>query len=105
MRYERTLFDDPHHHSLELLAARALAVGDAADAFKYVDRRCRISPLPGVHAYVMRAEALFRMGEKDAAIADLTRALLLVPEDIAANRRMMAWGPDQQRNEVARVLV
>lgn len=100
-----TIFDEPHHQSLEILSARALASGDVALAFRYADRRCRIPPLPEPHCFVLRAEALFRMGEKSAAIEDLDRALEIAPEDIAANRRMVAWSDGPHQRKAARALL
>ncbi len=55
-------FDEPHHQVLEVLCAKALENGDVETAYRLSDRRCRIRPLPDVHAYVLRAEALHRMG-------------------------------------------
>jgi GT2 family glycosyltransferase len=99
MANDRTIFDEPHYQSLEFLAARALAEKNFALAFKLVDRRCRILPVPEPHCYVLRGEASFQMGARQAAIADLARALELAPENVAANRRMLAWahGPRQLR--------
>ena len=34
MAVDRTIFDEPHYESLELLAAVALAAGNVAPAFK-----------------------------------------------------------------------
>ena len=48
----RTIFDEPHHQSLELLAAQALAENNISTAFKLADRRCRILPLPEPHSYL-----------------------------------------------------
>jgi hypothetical protein len=99
MAGDRTIFDEPHHQSLELLATQALAEGNAATAFKLADRRCRILPVPEPHCYVLRGEASFQMGAKAPAIADIARALEIAPDNIAANRRMLAWarGPQQKR--------
>ena len=96
---DRTIFDEPHHQSLELLAIEALAAGKAASAFRFADRRCRILPRPEPHCYVLRAEAAFQMGAKAAAVADVASALDIAPDDITANRRMLAWadGPEQMR--------
>jgi O-antigen biosynthesis protein len=101
----RTIFDEPHHESLELLAFEALAQGDAAEAFKLADRRCRISPAPKPHSHVLRAEASFRMGDPTAAVSDIVSALLLDPEDIAANRRMLAWGEGADKKRAALALL
>src|SRR5262245_27793464 len=99
---ERALFERPHHQALELLSARALARGDMASAYRFADRRCRVPPLPEAHCFVLRADASFGLGDRKAAVADLTRALEIAPDDIAANRRMMAWGNGQDRRNAAR---
>ena len=95
----------PHHQELEVRSALALARGDIAAAFRLADRRCRIRPLPQCHSHVLRADALFRMGDRLAAVADLVTALDIAPDDIAANRRMMSWGDAEQRAAAARRLV
>ena len=46
------------HLALEARAAGALAGHDFAAAFRWADRRCRMSPPPEAHAYVLRAESL-----------------------------------------------
>jgi O-antigen biosynthesis protein len=91
MADERTIFDEPHHQSLELLAAQALSDGNIATAFRLADRRCRILPIPEPHCYVLRGDASFQMGAKEAAIADIAKALEIAPDNIAANRRLLAW--------------
>ena len=91
MADDRTIFDEPHHQSLELLAAQALSDGNIATAFKLADRRCRILPVPEPHCYVLRGEASFQMGAKAAALSDIAKALEIAPDNIAANRRMLAW--------------
>ncbi|MDX8456001.1 glycosyltransferase [Mesorhizobium sp. VK9D] len=98
-------FEEPHHHSLELLAAQALARGEAEAAFKFADRRCRVRPHPEPRSYVLRGQALFRLGDKSAAIRDLRNALDLAPEDIAANRRMLAWADGAGKIEAAAALI
>jgi GT2 family glycosyltransferase len=105
IRSDRTIFDEPHHQSLELLAVEALAQGDAAAAYKLADRRCRISPLPEPHSHVLRAESSFRLGEKFAALSDIASALQRDPKDIAANRRMLAWGEGADKRRAALALL
>lgn len=105
MPEDRTIFDEPHYRSLEHLAVQALASGHKDKAFAYADRRCRITPPPGAQSYTLRAEALFQMGERTAAIADLDQALQLAPDDIAANRRMFAWADGGRKSEAALNLV
>jgi O-antigen biosynthesis protein len=103
MKTGLTIFNEPHHQSLEVLAVQALAQGDVAKAFQFADRRCRISPPPEPQSFVLRGEAAFRMGDKAAALSDIMRALDLAPEDIGANRRMVSWieGPLQLRAAAA----
>jgi len=91
MADDRTIFDEPHHQSLELLAAQALAAGNIAAAFRLADRRCRILPTPEPHCYLLRGDASYNLGAKTAAIADVTKALEIAPDNVAANRRMLAW--------------
>ena len=105
MTNDRTIFDEPHHQSLEFLAAHALAEDNFIDAFKLADRRCRILPLPEPHCYVLRGEASFLMGARQAAIANLARALELAPEHIVANRRMLAWARGPQQIQAAFAII
>ena len=105
MAVKRTIFDKPHHQSLELLATQALADGNIPKAFKFADRRCRILPVPEPHCYVLRSEALFRMGAREIAISDLAKALEIAPDDLAANRRMLAWARGQQQKQAAKALI
>jgi GT2 family glycosyltransferase len=96
---------EPHHQILETLCAEALERGDLSEAFWLSDRRCRIRPFPDAHSFVLRAEALYRMGERLPAIRDLEAALEISPEDLAANRRMLSWGRPAAQLEAARVLI
>jgi GT2 family glycosyltransferase len=96
---------EPHHQMLEMQSTRALASGDVAAAYRLSDRRCRIRPLPEAHSYVLRAEALNRMGERAAAIADLSTAIGIAPGDLAANRRMLVWAKGRQQIAAARTLI
>jgi len=105
MAVDRTIFDEPHYESLELLAAVALADGNAEPAFKLADRRCRIAPVPEAHCYVLRGEASYQMGAKIDAIADMAKALDIAPDDVAANRRMLAWASGDQQLNAARALI
>lgn len=105
MADDRTIFDEPHHQSLELLSAQALAEGNAATAFKLADRRCRILPQPEPHSYLLRAEAFYRLGAKAAALADVAKALEISPDNAAANRRMLAWAAGTQQMQAALAII
>src|SRR5579871_3564812 len=105
MTSDLTVFHEPHHQSLELGAARSLARGDFAAAYRLADRRCRIAPKPEPHCFVLRADALFGLQKRGAAIADIARVLAASPEDIAANRRMLEWGEAEQRRDAALALI
>ncbi|CCD91748.1 Glycosyl transferase, family 2 [Bradyrhizobium sp. ORS 375] len=94
-----------HHLRLERLAAKALAAEDFIASFRYADRRCRIDPPPLAHCFVLRAEAAWRLGQRDAALADIARALQISPHDIGANRRLLAWADDDGRRQAARELL
>jgi GT2 family glycosyltransferase len=98
-------FNEPHHQALEMLCARALERGDLAAAYRLSDRRCRIRPLPDSHCYVLRAEALYRMGDRRAAVADLATAIQIAPDDLAANRRLLVWGKPLQQVAAAKTLI
>jgi O-antigen biosynthesis protein len=95
----------PHHQALEVLSAKALAARDYLTAFKLADRRCRIDPAPLAHCYVLRADASFNLGDADAARADLNDALRIAPEDLAALRRLFAWGSPEERRSAAMSLI
>jgi O-antigen biosynthesis protein len=95
----------PHHQALEIDAMRALAARDFATAFRLADRRCRISPPAEAHDYVLRAEALFRMGERRSALTDLGRAIAIAPDNMIANRRMLSWGSGRRRKLAALSLI
>ena len=96
-----TMFDDPPHLALERLAAKALADDDHESAFRFADRRCRITPPPVVSSYLLRAEASFRLGQTEYAIADLAAALIISPDDIWANRKMLAWANGREQQAAA----
>jgi GT2 family glycosyltransferase len=101
----RTIFDEPHHQSLEFLATKALAEDNIAAAFKLADRRCRILPLPEPHCYLLRGEASYRLGDKAAAIADVAKALEIAPDNVVANRRMLTWADGTQQSQAARAII
>ena len=96
---------DAHPEELEVACLRALSDGRIDDAFRSIDRRCRISPLPRAHHFVLRAETLSQMGDGRGAMADITHALELAPEDIQANRRMLAWGDGEAQRDAAQRLI
>src|ERR1700754_313888 len=93
------------HVALERSAAQALTAQDFVTAFKYADRRCRVEPPPAAHCFVLRAEANWKLGRAEAALADLTEALLVDPSDVGANRRMLAWATDDRRRVAATNLI
>ena len=106
MNFGLALFDDDRHFTaLESLALKNLADGDLVAAFKFADRRCRIPPVVEPHHYTLRAEISHRLGYIDAAIEDLSLALELAPDDLAANRRMLTWGHGKGQIDAARRLV
>ena len=98
-------FGGPHHQALEVLCVKALERGDVEAAYRLSDRRCRIKPLAEAHCFVLRSEALYRMGERAAALADLDTAIRIAPDDLAANRRILAWGEAKQQIAAARTLI
>ena len=99
------LLAEPHHQALEVLCARALDRGDWNAAYRLADRRCRIRPLADAHCFVLRGEALYRMGKRSAAIEDVLEAIYIAPDDVSANRRLLAWGTPSQQASAAKVLI
>ena len=94
---------DPEEHpgALERASMAALLSGDLLSAFRTADRRCRILPVAQARHFTLRAEIAYRRGLFEAACADITRALELAPDDLAANRRMMQWGTELPRQAAA----
>jgi GT2 family glycosyltransferase len=99
------LLGGDHHLRLERRAALALSARDFATAFSYADRRCRIEPPPPSHCFVLRAEAAWRLGRREAALDDLAEAVEIDPANLAANRRMLAWGDEALRRAAAARLI
>jgi len=97
--------EERHHEALERCTVRALAEGDYAAAFKFADRRCRIPPLAEAHHYTLRGQASYHMGDRNAAVSDIAQALKIAPDNLLANRRMLAWGEGLQQIEAARSLL
>lgn len=98
---------DPEQHAtaLEREAIASLARNDLAEAFRHADRRCRILPVAQARHYTLRADIIYRRGFQTEALADIAKALELAPDDLAANRRLMQWGDDDQRDIAARRLL
>jgi GT2 family glycosyltransferase len=94
-----------HHEALERLSVSALADGDHDTALRLIDRRCRIPPLAEAHHYTLRGEASYCTGDRRWAISDLEQSLSMAPDNLPANRRMLAWGDGRRKIEAARNLV
>jgi GT2 family glycosyltransferase len=90
---------DPLQHagSLEREALSALHQSRFVEAYALADRRCRIRPLASAEAFLLRASALARLGENDAACDDFRLALSIDPDNLAANRFMMTAGKGGER--------
>jgi GT2 family glycosyltransferase len=86
------------------LALAALSSGDIDEAFRFIDRRCRVLPPANTNHYILRAEILMQKAEPSAALESIVAALKTAPEDLQANRRMLAWGKASQRINAARIL-
>jgi tetratricopeptide (TPR) repeat protein len=99
------LLGGDHHLMLERRAALALTARDFLTALTYADRRCRIEPPPTSHCFVLRAEAAWRLGRREAALDDLAEALAINPADLGANRRTLAWGKEDLRRQAAAGLI
>ena len=99
------LLHDRHHLQLERAAVRAISDGNSRSAYRFADRRCRILPLPNCQVYLLRAEALVRLGHKKAALEDVARAIEIDPDNVAATRRLLSWGDESQRAEAAATIL
>jgi len=93
-----------HASALEHLTLSALQERDYKQAFRYIDRRCRIAPSALAYHLVLRAEILNLSGQKAAALASLRRALEMSPDDLQANRRMLRWGDSLEQLKAAKIL-
>ncbi len=80
---------DYHPTTLVRLAAHYLARQEAAAAFMFADRRCRISPRAGAQDYVLRALCLSALGDPEAARRDFMRAYELDPTDARINQTIL----------------
>ena len=87
--------------ALARAAAERLAEGDAAAAFGFADRRCRLI-VPGPRDLFLRAQTHKAAGRLAAAQRDLGAAMALDPNDILVDRAALAWGDEAQRSEAAR---
>ncbi|WFU39449.1 glycosyltransferase [Bradyrhizobium sp. CB82] len=96
---------EQHPAALERAAIASLNRGELDEAFHLADRRCRILPVAQARHYTLRAEIAHRSGFAAAALKDVGKALELAPDDLAANRRLMQWGDDEQRTAAARRLI
>jgi GT2 family glycosyltransferase len=99
-------FFDPRRHSeaLTRLASESLSCGDSSAAFRYADRRCRLSK-PGAREYLLRSEASRRAGHTKFAAQDLARAFEADPTDRAVKTLVMLWGTDDLKRQTARAIV
>ena len=96
MQADRTVLDEPHHQSLERLAVKLLR--------QVINTELLLTPIADAVLTRRRARKIIRyapkrcsrMGKHVAAIADLERALNSAPDDIAANRRMLAFAEGAQ---------
>lgn len=96
---------EQHPAALERAAIASLDRGELEEAFHLADRRCRILPVAQARHYTLRAEIAHRSGFPAAALKDISKALELAPDDLAANRRLMQWGDVENRTAAARRLI
>jgi GT2 family glycosyltransferase len=94
-----------HNQALEAMAIQALADDRPFDALRYADRRCRVQPSARANQYILRADSRHRCGFVGAAILDIRTALGLAPDDLAANRRLLAWSKGHEQIEAANRLI
>lgn len=76
------------------LVTLALGQGRTSLAVWLADRRCRLAVLPEPIDLVLRAQALRLAGEPAQAALDVAEALAIDPDDVPANRFLLAWHTD-----------
>ena len=91
--------------TLETLSLKYLFDGNLTEAFKCADRRCRVPPVAEARHYTFRAEISYRMNYRKAALTDLMRAVELEPDNLSANRRLLAWANNQEKIAAAERLL
>ena len=62
-------------------------------------------PYPNLTAMSCGAKHYFGWAPSEIAISDIAKALEIAPDDLAANRRMLAWARGQQQKQAARALI
>jgi GT2 family glycosyltransferase len=99
-------FFDPRRHgeALARLASECLSRGESSAAFRFADRRCRLSK-SGARDYLLRSEASRRAGHDEFAARDLARALDADPTDRMVKTLVLQWGSDEQKRQAARAIV
>jgi hypothetical protein len=82
---------DPNRHAgtFETPWVHALTEKDRSIAFRYADRRCRITPLAQSHLYLLCAEALRELSQTEAALADVSLDSRITITSVAGARA--AW--------------
>ncbi|WP_020174608.1 glycosyltransferase family 2 protein [Methyloferula stellata] len=96
---------DYHPTTLVRLAAHYLTRREAAAAFMFADRRCRISPRAGAQDYVLRALCLSALDDREAARRDFMRAYELDPTDARINQTILEEGFAVEPIELAQNII
>lgn len=80
-----------HNASILRNAILEFNEGSIKKAWELIDRYCRVELNPKPSDYVFRAQILHQIGQQTLSIRDLERALKIEPENVGANRRLLAW--------------
>ncbi|MGQ4275106.1 glycosyltransferase [Terrihabitans sp. B22-R8] len=96
---------DTHIVALEHGVVRALSSSNHDIAFRLADRLCRLLRRAEPPHLNLLAEALRGLGHREAALATLERAIEIAPDDLATNRRLLAWADPDRARIAAQVLI
>jgi O-antigen biosynthesis protein len=105
MSPDALFFDEERHcEALALLASARLSAGDAASAFMFADRRCRLLT-PGASDFLLRAEASRLAGHFKFAESDLAKAVEIDPTNILVNRSVLTSRIETDQERAAARLI
>jgi GT2 family glycosyltransferase len=93
-----------HGEALARMAAEHLRRGDHAGAFRFADRRCRVTQASALDV-LLRSEAARGAGFEDFAAADLARAFEMDPTHRTVLRFVLHWGGAAEKQAAARALI
>ena len=102
--YERFFDRELHGEALATLASAQISAGQPEAAFRSADRRLRLGS-QRARDFLLRAEALRRLGLTGPAKVDLAAAIEADPAAAEVNLAAMRWGDAAAREDAARRLI